>query len=89
MENAGEERVVDNLRRMHFMHKDIRLGASYQGALIVVMDALVLSQKPDPGLDSIDTHSPHSLAHSPSLHPHDPTNEDLCHHLPFLYVFIE
>src|SRR5258708_1136492 len=33
--------------------------------------------------------SPHSLTHSPSLHPHDPTNEDLCHHLLFLYVFRE
>ncbi len=69
--------------------KDIRLGASGQGALIVEMDALLLSWKPDPGLESIVTHSPHSLAHSPSLHPHDPTNEDRCHHLLFLYVLRE
>src|SRR6266849_1282801 len=33
--------------------------------------------------------SSHVMAHSPSLHPHDPTNEDLCHHLLFPYVFIE
>jgi len=89
MENSGEDRVVENLRRMHLIHKDIRPGASCHGSLIVEMDALVLSQKTDSVLDSIDTNSPHSLAHSPSLHPHDPTHEDLCHHLLFLYVLRE
>src|SRR5258708_36316611 len=33
--------------------------------------------------------SGHVMAHSPSLHPHDPTNEDLGHLLLFLYVVIE